>query len=222
IGYSTLARLARVFIAAVTASNTLLRGWRIDLTENQLYTPSPGTRSLLAKREEPINLYLFLSDRETGDIPFLRSYAQRVDEMLEELAMHSNGMLRVEVIDPQPFSEEEDRATQLGLQPVNLGTLGENIFFGLAGTNSVGDEAAIPFLQPDKEPFLEYDIARMIYSLANPEKAVIGLLSGAMMSGGFDPQSQRPTPPWVITQQVRQLFDVRTLPPSIERVDDDI
>ncbi len=222
IGYSTLVLLVGVFIAAVMASNTLLRGWRIDLTENQLYTLSPGTRSLLGKLEEPVNLYLFFSDRETADIPFLRSYAVRVEEMLEELAMHANGRLRVEIIDPQPFSEEEDRATQLGLQPINLGSLGENVFFGLAGTNGVGDEATIPFLQPEKEPFLEYDIARMIYSLANPEKAVVGLLSGTMMSGGFDPQSQRPTPPWVITQQVRQLFDVRTLPPSVERIDDDI
>ena len=222
IGYSTLALLALVFIAAVMASNTLLRGWRIDLTENRLYTLSPGTRSLLGKLEEPINLYLFFSDRETADVQFLRTYAVRVREMLEELALHSDGMLRVEVIDPQPFSEEEDRATQLGLQSVNLGTLGENIFFGLAGTNSVGEEAAIPFLDPQKEPFLEYDIARMIYSLATPEKPVIGLMSGVMMSGGFDPQAQRPLSPWVITQQVRQLFDVRTLPTSVERIDDDI
>ncbi|HEX6994808.1 MAG TPA: Gldg family protein [Gammaproteobacteria bacterium] len=222
IGYSTLALLALVFIAAIMASNTLLRGWRIDLTENQLYTLSPGTRSLLGKLEEPINLYLFFSNRDTADLQFLRTYAVRVQEMLEELALHSDGMLRVEVIDPQPFSEEEDRATQFGLQSVSLGNLGENIFFGLAGTNGVGDEAAIPFLDPEKEPFLEYDIARMIYSLANPEKPVVGLLSGVAMSGGFDPQAQRPTSPWVITQQVRQLFEVRTLPTSVERIDDDI
>ena len=222
IGYSTLALLALVFIAAVMASNTLLRGWRIDLTENRLYTLSPGTRSLLGKLEEPINLYLFFSDRETADVQFLRTYAVRVEEMLEELALHSDGKLRVEVIDPQPFSEEEDRATQLGLQAVSLGSLGDNIFFGLAGTNSVGDEAAIPFLDPQKEPFLEYDIARMIYSLANPEKPVIGLLAGVPMSGGFDPQTQRPTSPWVITQQVRQLFEVRTLPASLERIEDDV
>src|SRR5690606_13699781 len=71
-------------------------------------------------------------------------------------------------------------------------------------------------------PFLEYDIARMVYSLATPEKPVIGLMSGVMMSGGFDPQMQRPTSPWVITQQVRQLFEVRTLPTSVERIDDDV
>src|SRR5690606_29313149 len=71
-------------------------------------------------------------------------------------------------------------------------------------------------------PFLEDDIARMIYSLANPEEPVAGLIGGVGMSGGFDPQSQRPPSPWVITQQVRQLFDVRTLPQSVARIDDDV
>ncbi|MGB7214777.1 MAG: Gldg family protein [Gammaproteobacteria bacterium] len=220
IGYSTLALLALVFIAAVMASNTLLKGLRIDLTENRLYTLSPGTRSLLRGLEEPINLYLFFSDDESADIPLFQTYATRVEELLEELAAHANGNLRVEVVDPEPFSEEEDRATRFGIEPLAVG--GRNVFFGLAGTNGVGDEAVIPVLDPSKEAFLEYDVARLIYSLANPEKRVIGLLSGVTMSGGFDPMSRQPTSPWVITQQTRQLFDVRTLPSSVERIDDDI
>lgn len=222
IGYTSLVLLLLVFVAAVMASNTLLRGMRIDLTENQLYTLSPGTKSLLENLEEPVNLYLFFSDRETSDVPFLRTYAARVEEMLDEMAASSNGNLNVETVDPLPFSEEEDRATQFGLQPISLGNLGENIFFGLAGTNSVGDEATIPFLQPDKEPFLEYDLARLIYSLANPEKPVVGLLSGVQMSGGFDMQTQQPSQPWAITQQVRQLFEVRTLTAGVDSIDEDI
>ncbi|MBN1240355.1 MAG: Gldg family protein [Gammaproteobacteria bacterium] len=222
IGYSTLGLLVLVFVAAVMASNTLLRGMRLDLTENNLYTLAPGTVSLLQNLEEPVNLYLFFSDRATQDVPFLRTYAARVQEMLEELAANSDGQLNVETVDPQPFSEEEDRATQFGIEPISLGTAGENIYFGLAGTNSVGDEAVIAFLQPDKEPFLEYDLARLIYSLANPEKPVIGLLSGTNMSGGFDPATRQPSQPWFITQQARQLFDVRTLPTSLDSIDEDI
>jgi ABC-type uncharacterized transport system involved in gliding motility auxiliary subunit len=222
IGYSTLVLLGLVFVAAVMASNTLLKGLRIDLTENQLYTLAPGTKQLLANLEEPVTLYLFFSDGETKDIPFLRSYAGRVQEMLDEFAAYSDGKLEVQVVDPQPFSEEEDRANQFGLQPVNLGTAGQNIFFGVAGTNSVGDDAKIPFLQPDKESFLEYDLARMVYGLAHPKKPVVALLSGVQMSGGFDPQSRQPRQPWTITQQVRQLFDLRTLPPSVEKIDDDV
>jgi ABC-type uncharacterized transport system involved in gliding motility auxiliary subunit len=222
IGYSTLVLLALVFVAAVMVSNGLLKGLRIDLTENQLYTLAPGTKKVLTNLEEPVNVYLFFSDGATKDIPFLRSYAARVHEMLDEFASTSKGKLKVQVVDPQPFSEEEDRANQFGLQPVNLGSVGQNIFFGVAGTNSVGDQEKIPFLQPDKEAFLEYDLARLVYSLAHPKKPVIGLLSGIQMSGGFDPTRQQASQPWTITQQVRQLFDLRTLPASVAKIDDDV
>ncbi len=222
VGYSSLALLAVAFIAAVMASNTLLRGVRVDLTENRLYTLSQGTRNILANIEEPINLYYFYSDRETRNVPFLRSYAGRVREMLSEFAAASNGRLVVQTIDPLPFSEDEDRASLFGLEPVNLGTMAQNVYFGLAGTNAVGDEAAIPFFQPDKEAFLEYDLARLIYSLANPEKPVIGLLTGVPVTGGFDPQLQQATQPWMSVQQARQLFEVRALPMNLDRIDDDV
>ena len=222
IGVTALVLLGLGFLAALVVSNTLLSGLRLDLTENNLYTISPGTREVLDGIEEPINLYFFYSDRETADIPFLRTYATRVREMLEEFAAQSGGQLVLQIIDPLPFSEDEDRATQFGLQPVNLGTLGESIFFGLAGTNSVGNEQTIGFFQPDKEAFLEYDIARLIYSLANPRKPVVGVLSGVSMTAGFDPQQQRMTEPWVIMTQAEQLFEIRNLSAEQATIDDDV
>ena len=81
------------------------------------------------------------------------------------------------MIDPLPFSEEEDRATAFGLRPINLGNNADPIYFGIAATNSVGDDEIIPFLDPAKESFLEYDLARLVYALANPKKPVVGLLS---------------------------------------------
>jgi ABC-type uncharacterized transport system involved in gliding motility auxiliary subunit len=222
IGVTALVLLAFSFLAALVVSNTLLSGIRIDLTENNLYTISPGTREVLDDIQEPINLYFFYSDRETADIPFLRTYATRVREMLEEFVAQSDGRLVLQVIDPLPFSEEEDRATQFGLQPVNLGNLGESIFFGLAGTNSVGNEQTIGFFQPDKEAFLEYDIARLVYSLANPRKPVVGVLSGVSMTAGFDPQLQRMTDPWVIMTQAQQLFEIRNLSNDQPTIDEDV
>ncbi|WP_428100654.1 Gldg family protein [Candidatus Rariloculus sp.] len=219
---ATLALLAVAFVAAVMASNTLLSGLRIDLTENRLYTLSPGTEAFLQGLEEPINLYFFFSDDAAGDIQFLRGYATRVREMLEEFSAVAGGRLNLRVIDPPPFSEEEDRAAQFGLQNINLGTLGDSLYFGLAATNAVGDEAIIEVFDPTEEASLEYDLAGLIYSLANPDKPVVGLLSGVSMSGGFDPQTQQPTPPWFTNQQAQQLFDMRNLPASIAAVDDEI
>jgi len=218
----SLGLLGLTFIVALIASNTLLRGMRIDLTEANLYTISTGTIELLESIDEPINLYLFFSDEETADIPFLRSYATRVRETLEEFARVADGRIVVQVIDPAPFSEEEDRASQFGLQGISLGPLGQSVYFGIAGTNSVGDEDTIPFLQPEKETFLEYDLAKLIYNLANPDKTVVGLLAGVAMTAGFDPQTQQITQPWIIMTQAQQLFEIRELTPGMAQIDADI
>ncbi len=217
----SLVLLFVIFIAAIMASNTLLRGMRLDLTEDGLYTLAPGTRDMLGAIEERINLYLYFSDRETEDAQFLRSYATRVNEMLDEFVAEAGGSLTLQVIDPVPFSEEEDRAAGFGLTDLG-GLLGDSVYFGLAATNTVGDEAIIEVFDPAKEASLEYDLARLIYSLSSPQKSVIGLIAGVPMTGGFDPQTQQPMQPWTIVQQVRQLFEVRELTGSLSSIDDDI
>jgi ABC-type uncharacterized transport system involved in gliding motility auxiliary subunit len=225
LSYATLLLLAIALIAGVAASNALLRGMRLDLTEGGLYTLAPGTRAFLGKIEEPINLYLFFSDRVTADennLQGLRLYMQRVREMLEEFESAAGGRLSLQVIDPVPFSEDEDRAAQYGLLDIARATLGDSVYFGLAATNSVGEEAIIDVFDPTKENMLEYDLARLIFSLASPEKNVVGLVSGVPMTGGFDPQAQQPLPPWVISQQARQLFEVRALAPSFATIAPDM
>jgi ABC-type uncharacterized transport system involved in gliding motility auxiliary subunit len=225
IGYSTLVVLFAAFVVAVIASNLVLRGVKVDLTENKLYTLSPGTRKVLQGIEEPINLYLFFSTQAAENLPQLRAYANRITETLDEFAAEApDGRLVLHVIDPVPYSEEEDRAEQFGLQAANIGQGGEAVYFGLAGTNSVGTNASIPFFQPDpaKEPFLEYDLAKLVYTLAHPEKSTVGLISGAPISGGFDPMTQQPSRPWAIVEQARQLFDVRVIEGSTLKIDDDV
>ena len=217
-----LALLAVAFIAAVIVSNGLFSGARLDLTENNLYTLSEGTERILEKIDEPINLYFYWSDEATQNIPPLRSYAQRVRELLEEIAAEAGDGIRLSIIDPQPFSEEEDRADQFGLQAVQLPNALDPVYFGLAGTNSVDDEEVIPFFQPDKEEFLEYDVARLISTLAEPQRDVIGLVSGVSMSGGFDPQLGRAERPWMIYDQASQLFEIRDLGTSFDAIDDDV
>lgn len=214
--------LAVAFIVAVSISNAVFKGWRIDLTENNLYTLSEGTKNLLEDIDEPINLYFYFSDEATAGMPSLRSYAARVREMLEEFEDQAGDRIRLRTIDPLPFSEEEDRAAQFGLQGVGLGSTTDPVYLGLAGTNSVGDEEVISFFQPDKEAFLEYDIARLISTLANPERSVIGLVSGVDMGGQFDPQRQQMLPPWMVYQQAQQLFEIRNLGTSFTEIGEDV
>ena len=221
LGALSLVLLGLVFVAAVTANNSLLTGLRIDLTEENLYTVSPGTRNVLASIVEPINVYLFFSDSESADIAPLRNYANRVREMLEELEGAAGGNLVLHVIDPVPFSEEEDSATRFGLQPISLG-IGQTLYFGLAATNSIGDQEVIEIFNPDRERFLEYELARLIYSLARADKVVVGVHAGVSMTAGFDPQTQRVTEPWVVYGQAGQLFEMRSLPPGFTEIDEDI
>ncbi|MEZ5562773.1 MAG: Gldg family protein [Gammaproteobacteria bacterium] len=217
-----LVALALAFVAGVSLVNRVFHGVQIDLTENRLYTLSEGTDEILGKIAEPVHVYLFYSDKATTNIPAVRTYAGRVREMLEAFAARSDGKLILQVVDPLPFSEEEDRASGFGLRPINVGNSTDPIYLGVAGTNSVGDDDIIPFLDPAKEAFLEYDLAKLVHTLANPKKPVIGLLTELPLTAEFNPMSRQPGQPWVIAEQMRQLFEVRTLDPGLEEIADDI
>lgn len=222
LGGAALLLLAVLFLALSVLNNAALRGVRLDLTENRLFTLSEGTRDLLAGIEEPINLYFFYSRDAAQGVQWLQPYARRVREMLQEFAAESDGRIRLTEIEPEPFTEAEDRAAAFGLQAVSLGAGSDPLYFGLAGTNALDDTEVIPFFQPDREALLEYDLAKLVYSLATPERTVVGLLSTLPMTGGFDPASGRASQPWVVTTQLRQLFDVRNLATDIAWVDDDV
>jgi ABC-type uncharacterized transport system involved in gliding motility auxiliary subunit len=222
LGGGTLLALALLFIGLTVLFNYALRGWRLDLTQNRLYTTAPGTDRVLAGIKEPINLYFFFSEKSAGQLPQLKTYGVRVREFLEELAGRSSGKLRLHVIDPQPFSEEEDRAAELGVRGAPLGPTGTQFYFGLAGTNSTDGHAAIEFFDPNKEPFLEYDVVRLVYELANPKKPVVAWMSSLPMGPGFDPRSGQMREPWVIYADAQQLFDLRPLEPSATRIDPDV
>ena len=220
---SALAILAVLFVAVVLLSNALFRGARVDLTTNHLYTLSEGTKKILGEIDEPVHLYYFFSDKGTQNNQGLRTYATRVREMLDEMAARAGGKLKLDVIDPLPYSEDEDRATTLGLQAIPVGQGGENLFFGLAGTNSTSGKSVIPILDPAKEEFLEYDVAKLIHGLAISKKPVVGIVSSLPISAGFDPSTRQMRDPWAVQQQLDQLFDVRQLSaPSLKTIDPDI
>ena len=187
-----LALLVILFMTLTMLSSVFLKGMRLDLTENGLYTLSDGTRNILENLDEPVNLYVYFSEDVSRDLPQFRSYARWAGEMLEEFADHSNGKLTLQRVDPKPFSPEEDQAAQYGLQGVPVGSAGDMLYFGLVGTNSLDGLQVMPFLQPEKEKFLEYDLAKIISSLSHPVHRKVGLISGLDMQPGFDPATPAP------------------------------
>jgi ABC-type uncharacterized transport system involved in gliding motility auxiliary subunit len=217
-----LIALAVLFLGIVMLSNVGIRGMRVDLTQNKLYTLSPGTQQVLAELKEPVNLYFYFSrEAAAKQAPLVMPYANRVREFLEELAARAGGKVHVTVIDPQPFSDEEDRAAEFGLQSLHAGG-GDALYFGLAGTNSTDGRSAIPSLQADREEFLEYDVAKLINDLGTPKKPVIGLMSSLGLQGRFNPMTGQMGEPWPILTQLQELFTMRTLTTDVDHIDKDV
>jgi ABC-type uncharacterized transport system involved in gliding motility auxiliary subunit len=199
-----------LFIAVNVLSNAWLRAGRLDLTEGKLYTLSEGTKDILSKIDEQITLRLYFSPRLGRDIPMYANYHQRVRDLLEEYASRANGKIKLEFYDPAPYSDVEDRAVAYRLQGVPLEAGGEQVFFGMAGTNSTDDEEILAFFQPDRERFLEYDLTKIVFNLANPKRREVGLIAQLPIAGDVMPQQGMRMPtPWVVLDQMRQVFQVR-------------
>ena len=209
---------------------SLLPSLRVDLTEDNLYSLSEGTRSIVSSLEEPIEIMFFYSDSATEDIPQIRSYGTRVQELLREIVIASNGNLRLNMIDPEPFSEEEDLATQYGIRAVPVTQGGEGVYFGLVVTQDSASEVPLlmqasetmQLIRPDQEEFLEYEFMKLITKVANPDRTVIGLLTQLDIDGGFDPVSGQGTQQWMIMDLIRQLYEVRRIDITGDSIDGEI
>jgi ABC-type uncharacterized transport system involved in gliding motility auxiliary subunit len=214
--------IAVAFLAFNMLSALGLGNVRLDLTEQKLYTISEGTERILGELDEPINLYFFYSDKAARDLAVLRNYAVRVQEMLKAYERAANGKIKLHIIDPEPFSEDEDKAAGFGLQAVPANQSGEQIYFGLAGTNALDGKQIIPFFPLDQEEFLEYQLSQLVQGLAKPERPVIGLLSGLQLNGGFDMMARQPMAPWMVMEEVRQLFKIDSLKAGIDQIPDQV
>ncbi len=219
---SALILLAILFLALTMLSGTLLKGARLDLTENRLYTLSQGTVNLLQAIEEPITLEFYFSEEASRELPLVRNFSRRIQELLDEMAQRSDGQLRVRQIDPRPFSEEEDQADRYGLEAVPTGRGDETLYLGIVGTNMLDGLEVLPFISPAREAFLEYELARMIYVLSRPERPRVGLLTGLPMDGGFDMQTGQPRAPWAVYEQIEQMFEVERIDADAEQLPEGI
>ena len=219
----SLAAAVVLFVAVNVIAGNWLASMRVDLTEEGLYTLSPATRATLAKIDEPITLRFYYSPQLGREIPTYGVFADRVREMLREYAALAKGKIVLEILDPEPFSAVEDRAVAFGLQGVPLDQSGEQVYFGLAGTNSTDDQATISFFQPDRERFLEYDLTKLIAGLANPHKTVVGLATQLPLEGDLMAAMQgRPLVPYVVLDQMQQLYTVKSLGTDFDAVPSDI
>ena len=200
-----------LFLAANVIFSETLGRYRIDLTEDKLFTISEGTEKILHNLEEPIVVTFFFSESVARDYPDIFLYGRRIRDMLKEYQAIAGDKLRLEIVEPEPFSEEEDRAVAAGLQGIPTAN-GEQIYLGLVARDLTNREASIPFFSLERQDFLEYDLTRLIAGLATDKRPKVALLTALPMApGGFTGLGQPPGRGWVIYDQLKQLFDVETL-----------
>jgi ABC-type uncharacterized transport system involved in gliding motility auxiliary subunit len=204
-----------LFVTVNIISNIWLNTARIDLTENALYTVSPGTKAVLAKLPEPVTLRFYFSRQPASAYAQIVAYSGRVRDLLQEYSALAHGKVILEEIDPAPFTPAEDEAVAQGLTAAPTQE-GDNVYFGLVGTNTLAGHEVIPFFDQSREEYLEYDLTSMIYKLSLPQKPKLGVMSSLPLeagAGGLQAALQGNSQPYVIYQQLRDNFDIQTLDP---------
>ncbi|HJS78430.1 MAG TPA: GldG family protein [Burkholderiales bacterium] len=190
---------------------------RADLTEGDLYTLSPGTRKILANLQSPVKLRLYISQGETVPVQ-LRSFTQRVEDLVREFKSAAGSNLIVERYNPKSDSEEEDAAQLDGIEPQQLFT-GEQFYLGVAVTQ-LERKQSIPTISPQRERLLEYDLVRAIARVGSTERPKIGLMAGLPVLGErFNPFTRQSSEPWVLASELKREFEVKEVPLTAKEID---
>ena len=209
-----------LFVAVVLLADALLASARLDLTEDGLYTLSPQTEKVIEDIDEPIQFTLYFSREAAEGVPFVRQYAQRVEELLAEYAARAGGRIELRTVDPKPLTPARDRAREHGLKAIPAGT-GENkrLFLGLVATNRTDGVEVIEFFEPERERFLEYDVSRALWSLLHPEKPTVGIVSRLDITESYNPSNRQVRPAWAVVDRIKEFAEVREVDTPTDAID---
>ncbi|HEY0281796.1 MAG TPA: GldG family protein, partial [Rhizomicrobium sp.] len=210
---AAIALAAVLFVGLNIAIDATIATARLDLTENGRFTLSQGTRNIIAGLQEPVTLKFFYSKKAAAKYAQTRAYADRVRDLLRECTALSHGKVILEEVNPEPFTPDEDEATAYGLTAVPTDS-GETVYFGLAGTNRIDGKEVISYFTPEREPFLEYDLASLIYRLATPKKPKLAILTSLPLDtgiGGMAAVMRGTARPFALYQELAQTYDTEML-----------
>ena len=218
LAWGGLALAAVTLLSINLIASETLGSWKADLTQDKLYSISPGSVTVLRAMDEPIKARLYYSNKLGEIAPTYARYFDRIRTLLEDFQRISGGKLELEILDPEPFSDAEDQAVAAGLNGQRISAEGEMAYFGLVARNSTDNQEVIGFFTPSRENFVEYDITKLVHTLSNPKKPIVGVMSSLPLDGGQNPMTQQPSQPWVIMSQIREFFDVETVEQNAKEI----
>lgn len=207
--YSTVGVVALFVVVVVFNFLAAKVHTRVDLTADKAFTLSAGTRAILAKLDTPVKIRFYYTRNDAAMPAQLKLYAQEVEDMLDEYRQASKGMVQIQKLDPEPDSDAEDSARLDGVEGQELPN-GDTIYLGLS-VSMLDQKEAIPFLSPDRERLLEYDISRAITRVASDKKPVVGVMSPLQVAGNpmASAMGQQGAPPWVLYSELQRDYTVK-------------
>jgi ABC-type uncharacterized transport system involved in gliding motility auxiliary subunit len=219
-----------ITFSAISVTQQMGRQLKLDVTDQKIFTLSNGTKAILARLNQPIKARLYYGKtaamQGSDQIRIFNNYYEFVRALLEEYVQVSQGMVELEIIDPRPYTKEEEDALKNGLRRVPL-TQEENFFFGLVVQTEFGITKAIPFFSPDRQNFIEYDISYLIDTAITRDKQTVGIMSSLSVMGdsGYMAQlmryqQQQPKPAWGIVDQLKSQFEVKEIAADINDVNE--
>ncbi len=213
-----------VFFSLNIVANIILSKYKFDFTNDKRFTLSDASLNLVSKINEPITFKFFFSSNTASGLPFLKNYAARIKNLLVEYANNSKGKIKLQIIDPLPFSDMEEKAVSYGIKAVPIDQNGNKVYLGLAASDTIDNIRTIPVFTPEREKFTEYEVSRIIYDLNNRKKHTIGVLSSLPIGEQslFGLPGLKASRAWIVMQQVAQIFNVKIINSEEARIPADI
>ncbi len=214
-----------VIVVAVNLIASALKT-RVDLTEGKIYTLSPGTKAILKKIDAPVEVRFYYSQGQSRIPSQYKAYAKQVEDLLNEFRQYAGGNLEIKKLDPEPDSEAEDLANLDGVEGQMVET-GDKFYLGIA-ISLDPQKVALPFLPPNRERLLEYDLARAISQVLSTNKPVIGVMTPLPVFGMQMPPQMRMQmggqnqDPWAFISELKRDFEVKQVAMETDKIDDDI
>ena len=190
----------------------------IDFTSTKTFTLSKGTKNVLTNIQEPLQIEFIYSRELSKNIPIIQNYANQIEGLLSRYVDLAKGKINLEILDPEPYSDQEDYVERFGVQGFPVDQEGSNIYFGLIATNTTDDIEIISFFDPSKAGSLEKQLTDIVYKLNRIEKPTIGILTQV------ETQSPNPNIPlqgeYIIFEQLENYYEIQYLSPTAEKIED--
>lgn len=226
-GITTLLVIGIILVVNYLVGGLGAGNFRMDLTQDHLYTLSQGTRNIIngIKADKPVTLRLYASTEDRVMPPMLQTYARSVEDLLIEFQKVSDGRIIIQKLAPNPDTEDEDKAREDEIRGMQVNTEGENLYLGLA-VQCLQQKEVLPFLNPQEETSLEYQLARAINKVSSTGKTKIGVMTTMPIMGNSDPMAamrgQQGPPAWFFIDQLKMDYDVQEVAATADKIDNDI